>query len=708
LQLDSGANTGTLSGSTTLNISGTFIYGRTDSPSFANLLISGGAFRQVGGGTVTLAADNSGFSGALQAYNGTIVQGSATAFGSGGALVIGTPNGTTGNVNGTIIFNSAVPASTVASISSTSASTAALPNALIIPAGVTLTDNGTATVGSTSANNVLTTLRATGGGAIAINGNVTIGQGGGTGTLDLSGLNSATISDTTINIGGNSNGGFLVLANTAGANPPTNIITTTTLNMASTSSATLPGLMSQIILGSGTNELHANTINLGNVRGSAAIQFPAGAPASASLAITDQGGGGAAAMNIDQESGNGPATDGVAGLFLAGHQANVHLSSINMATSSSSQGATRIQAAITFDTGTFTVDGGILMSAITSSGGVTTNGTTASITLGGSTPNNTATGVFTSGGITLGQFTNTNSTTVANATAIANLTINGGTANINGSISNTSNQGVTTSTVNLNSGTLNMNGNSIGGNGGVNSGNGPINFNTPAAGNTATLANLGGGGINGNGLSTSGAGTLILAGNSSYSGVTNVQSGTLLTLGDNARSPILSGNGANIAGGVLVFDYNNGGTDPNTQVGSILTAGFGQSPKFSSGQLFTTNTDVRKGLGWSDKPGTGRLSVRDTYFGDANLDGVVNALDFNAVATNFGQNAGNQVWQNGDFNYDGTVSTQDFTMLAQNFGAVLSAPALSPPALGSLVPEPGSIAMIAFAIPALGRRRRRV
>ncbi len=92
--------------------------------------------------------------------------------------------------------------------------------------------------------------------------------------------------------------------------------------------------------------------------------------------------------------------------------------------------------------------------------------------------------------------------------------------------------------------------------------------------------------------------------------------------------------------------------------------------------------------------------VHYTYAGDANLDGKVNALDFNALATNFGQNAGSDVWTQGDFNYDGVVNTQDFTALASNFNQVLASPSL-----GTLVPEPASLALV-VAIWAIGRRRR--
>jgi glucose/arabinose dehydrogenase len=52
--------------------------------------------------------------------------------------------------------------------------------------------------------------------------------------------------------------------------------------------------------------------------------------------------------------------------------------------------------------------------------------------------------------------------------------------------------------------------------------------------------------------------------------------------------------------------------------------------------------------------------------GDANHDGVVDTLDFNALAANFGGT--NKTYSQGDFNYDGTVDTLDFNTLAAQFG----------------------------------------
>ena len=92
--------------------------------------------------------------------------------------------------------------------------------------------------------------------------------------------------------------------------------------------------------------------------------------------------------------------------------------------------------------------------------------------------------------------------------------------------------------------------------------------------------------------------------------------------------------------------------------------------------------------------------VKYTLAGDANLDGVVNALDFNAVATNFGL-AGQ--WSSGDFDYNGVVGSSDFVAIAQNFGLNIS----PPPALGTVVPEPVTGAsLMMLSIAAIARRRR--
>ena len=60
--------------------------------------------------------------------------------------------------------------------------------------------------------------------------------------------------------------------------------------------------------------------------------------------------------------------------------------------------------------------------------------------------------------------------------------------------------------------------------------------------------------------------------------------------------------------------------------------------------------------------------------GDANGDNHVNAMDFDALATNYGKVG---TFAQGDFNYDGIVNTLDFNILAQHFNQTLVEPARS-------------------------------
>lgn len=94
--------------------------------------------------------------------------------------------------------------------------------------------------------------------------------------------------------------------------------------------------------------------------------------------------------------------------------------------------------------------------------------------------------------------------------------------------------------------------------------------------------------------------------------------------------------------------------------------------------------------------------VSYTLAGDTNLDGVVNSLDFNSLASNFG--AASPVWTQGDFDFNANVNTVDFNLLAQNFN--LTTTAVGSPGLGALVPEPAAL-LLAPVIALAARRRSR-
>ncbi|MEM7682478.1 MAG: SUMF1/EgtB/PvdO family nonheme iron enzyme [Planctomycetota bacterium] len=86
--------------------------------------------------------------------------------------------------------------------------------------------------------------------------------------------------------------------------------------------------------------------------------------------------------------------------------------------------------------------------------------------------------------------------------------------------------------------------------------------------------------------------------------------------------------------------------------------------------------------------------------GDANGDGVVDLLDFDVLAQNFGQGPGfGGSAAGGDFNTDSVVDLLDFDILAQNFGVSGNSP--------TTIPEPATLGLVALASLSTLRRRCR-
>jgi hypothetical protein len=93
-----------------------------------------------------------------------------------------------------------------------------------------------------------------------------------------------------------------------------------------------------------------------------------------------------------------------------------------------------------------------------------------------------------------------------------------------------------------------------------------------------------------------------------------------------------------------------------------------------------------------------------TYFGDANLDGQVNADDYTTADSNRAVTAG-ALWTQGDVNLDGAVTPDDYTTMDSNRGQGTDNP-LAPQGL-SAVPEPAATTMGGFGLGALLTRRAR-
>jgi prepilin-type N-terminal cleavage/methylation domain-containing protein len=151
-----------------------------------------------------------------------------------------------------------------------------------------------------------------------------------------------------------------------------------------------------------------------------------------------------------------------------------------------------------------------------------------------------------------------------------------------------------------------------------------------------------------------------------------------------------------------------------TALGVILNTTDGTTP------LYGTNTPM--GLFDGTSPAATALLVRYTYYGDANLDGTVNGLDYSRIDSAKLNNSNPQNipltgWYNGDFNYDGVINGSDYTLIDNTFntqGSALPSDAVSQQAVttseiagSASVPEPATVGLVGLGALGLLRRRHR-
>lgn len=179
-------------------------------------------------------------------------------------------------------------------------------------------------------------------------------------------------------------------------------------------------------------------------------------------------------------------------------------------------------------------------------------------------------------------------------------------------------------------------------------------------------------------------------------GVLNLGAGPAATL---FGAPLLaSGAKVNVQNNSLIIDYRGQGS-PAAGIKSQLTTGYNAGAWNGEG-INSTSATSTTGLGWKETSATESILIKYTYYGDADLSGTVTSTDFNALLAGYGKTTG-AIWAEGDFDYDGKVNTRDFNYLAGNFGAA----AIPGATLGSVVPEPASVAILALGA-LVGRRRR--
>ena len=180
----------------------------------------------------------------------------------------------------------------------------------------------------------------------------------------------------------------------------------------------------------------------------------------------------------------------------------------------------------------------------------------------------------------------------------------------------------------------------------------------------------------------------------------------------------------------LVVDYD--GASPFAQILGWVASGLRDGPNHywdgpgigSSAAAADTLTAVGVIDNQDPEPGIGGLTalegqpvdatavlVKYTWWGDANLDGLVNSNDYDRIDSNWlfygdgkGTPPGGFRWAVGDFNYDGVINSNDYDKIDAAWllsgGAVLSGGGPTP------MPEPATLAIVALGGLGVMLRRR--
>jgi hypothetical protein len=204
--------------------------------------------------------------------------------------------------------------------------------------------------------------------------------------------------------------------------------------------------------------------------------------------------------------------------------------------------------------------------------------------------------------------------------------------------------------------------------------------------------------------------------NSLSVGNNNVDTNSKLDLNDNDLI-LTNGGDTNSIRSLLIAGYNGGNWNGN----GLASLAAANHPAAHTALGYGLSGDVGiTSLDGVDITDGNTVIVKYTYNGDSSLDGKVDlGNDFNLFLQGFLTGGSN--WESGDYNYDGVVDVADFKMYIDGYksqggalgdldNAIAATPFLTiseKASFLSMVPEPSSMALVAFAAALAGRRRLR-
>jgi hypothetical protein len=187
----------------------------------------------------------------------------------------------------------------------------------------------------------------------------------------------------------------------------------------------------------------------------------------------------------------------------------------------------------------------------------------------------------------------------------------------------------------------------------------------------------------------SGSGIITVGSSSGPAALTILPAGTI-----NHQSAIAltAGSKLDLTSNTLVLNTNTPGHDA-ASILAALAVGYDQGTWAGNGITSSlAASNVGTALGYSIDGNI--FTIKYTWLGDANLDGVVNTADLSAISS-----AGT-TWQTGDFNYDGKVNADDYALFA--LGDAESAGAN----ISTKLPEPSLFLSVTCLVPLICRRCR--